>query len=598
MPYQPIRYIPCFLLFFTITICNAQIATLDSLKNELANDKERDTSRVKTLISASWELTYTNPKLGFPYVDEALSISKEKEWKKGEAMALRQKGNLYYVQADNLNALDYFQKALKVSIGIGSEDLSSTLSNNIGHIHADLKEYDKALEKYKDFLAAAEVSNNISSQIKGLSNIAIVYNDMENYEEGLPYLEKALLLAKQEANDFFQAAIINNLGLAYKGLKDYQKSLAYYREATRIAKAIDNKYILASALNSIGKVNILLESFDEAEQAGKEALKLSQEMGTVEWQADSWKVLSAVYEHQKKTAEALDAYKKHITYRDSVLNEEKKSELTRKEMQYEMEKQQATAELEIKRQQLVKNGYLTGAVLLVIFSLLGYIIYKRRRDALEKKKMADFKAKVAETELKALRSQMNPHFIFNSLNSISDFIAKNDTKQANEYLIKFSKLTRAILENSEKKWISVEEDLELMELYMQIESLRLKNKFLYTIDVDEKIDIEDTLIPPLILQPFIENSIWHGLAKKPNSGHINITMRKANDLIHCIVEDNGVGRSKSIPIQKGKSSMGVKITRNRLDIINTLEQTKGEINFLDVAEGFRVEMMIPYELQF
>ncbi|WP_158259119.1 tetratricopeptide repeat-containing sensor histidine kinase [Flagellimonas meridianipacifica] len=568
------------------------------MKNELIENTTRDTLRIKTLISTSAELTYTHPKSGLSYADEALVISQETNWKKGEALALRQKGNLYYVQADNLRALDHFQKALRLSVDLGDDELSSTLNSNIGHIHADLKEYDKALERYNAFLTFAEESNNIPNQIRGLSNIAIVYNDLENYEEGLPYLEKALKLAEQEDNDFFQAAIINNLALGYKGLKEYQKSLEYYHEAKGIAESIGNKYILTSALNSIGKVNILLGDYDAAEKAGKEALSLSQETGTIEWQADSWEVLSKVYEHQKNSVDALDAYKKHISYRDSVLNEEKKAELARKEMQFEMEKQQTAAAQEIEHQQLVKNGYLTGAILLAILGIAGYFFYKRRRDEIEKKKISDFKAKVAETELKALRSQMNPHFIFNSLNSISDLITKNDTENANEYLIKFSKLTRSILENSEKKWISVQEDQELMELYMQIESLRLKNKLSYTFQVDDDIVVEDTLIPPLILQPFIENSIWHGLAKKPEGGHINITMKKGDGLIHCVVEDNGVGRSKTLPIQDGKSSMGVKITRNRLEIINTLEETKGKIDLLDIEGGFRVEMMIPFELQF
>lgn len=598
MPNQFIRYTFYFLFFCSVAFCNAQTGVIDSLKNELSQQKKKDTIRVKTLVNLSWQLTYSDPELGFSYVDEALSLSEEINWLKGKANALNQIGNLHYIQSDYLKALDFFQQALNMATSIGESDLADKLNNNIGHIHADLKEYDKALERYKIFLARAQATKNVPDQIKGLSNIAIVYNDTEDFEEGLPYLEKALELSKQEGNDFFQAAIINNLGLAYKGLKDYEKSLAHYHEAARIAADIDSKYILASALNSIGKVNILLENYEEAQKAALKALDLSQEMGTLEWQADSWKVLSSVYEQQEKTADALDAFKKHIVYRDSVLNEEKKSELTRKEMQYEMEKQQVAAELEIERQRIVKNVYLVGAILLVILSILGYIYYKRRRDTLEKKKMADFKVKVAETELKALRSQMNPHFIFNSLNSISDFISKNDVKKADEYLIKFSKLTRAILENSEKKWVSIEEDLGLMELYMQIESLRLKNKFSYTINVDDAIDMEDTLIPPLILQPFIENSIWHGLAKKTESGHITISMRKSKELIHCIVEDNGVGRSKTQSMPSGKSSMGVKITRNRLDIINSTKQTQGEINLLDVANGFRVEMFIPFELQF
>ena len=596
MPFK--SFFLVFLFFTPPLFCYGQDSKLDSLKTELSIQTKKDSSRVKSLINASSILTHSDPQSGFEYIDEALSISKEEKWIKGEAMALRQKGNLYYVMADNLKALDFYQQALTKSTKIGDKELVSSITNNLGHIHADLKEYDKALEKYQTFLSDAEASGNISDQIKGLSNIAVVYNDSGNHKEGLPYLEKALAFAKQEGNEFFQAAIINNLALAYKGIGEYEASLTNYQEAVSIARKINNKYILTSALNSIGKVNILLRNYNKAGVSGEEALQLSKEIGAVEWQADSWKVLSTVYEHQEKTSEALDAYKKHIIFRDSVLNEEKKSELTRKRMQFEMEKQQATATLEIKRQQLVKNVYLSGAVLLAILSALGYIVYKRRRDTIEKKKVADFNAKVAETELKALRSQMNPHFIFNALNSISDFISKNDTEQANDYLIKFAKLTRAILENSEKKWISIKEDLELMQLYMQIEALRLQHKFTYAIKVDNAIDQEDTMVPPLILQPFIENSIWHGVAKKNKEGHIDITVKRKGDLIQYVIEDNGVGRSKSTPINGKKTSMGVKIIRNRLDIINTMKHTNGTMNLVDATKGYRIELTIPFEFQF
>ncbi|UJH68558.1 tetratricopeptide repeat protein [Allomuricauda sp. SCSIO 65647] len=584
--------------FLASSFCAAQEPVLDSLKSVLQTQTKKDSIRAKTLLGIAEEMTYSDPENAFPYTDEALEINKSLQWSKGEAMALRQKGNLYYVVADNLNALETYQKALQLSRKIQDKDLENTLLSNIGNIYADLKEYDKALENYNAFLSAARVSKNVPNQIRGLSNIGIVYNDLENFEEGLFYLESALKLAKQEKNQFFQAAIINNLALGYKGMGQYEESLSKYKAAAALAKELGNTYILASALNSIGKVNILLGNYGAASKAGQEALELSREIGAIEWQADSWQVLSTVYEKSDKPLEALNAYKRHIAFRDSVLNEEKRSELTRKEMLFTMEKQRAAAESELKREQLIKNGYLMGAVLLGIIAAIGYLLYKRRRDAKEAQKIADFKAKVSETELKALRSQMNPHFIFNSLNSISDFLAKNDVGQANDYLIKFAKLTRAILENSEKKWIPIAEDLNLMELYMQIESLRLRKKFTYSIDVDETIDQEDTMIPPLILQPFVENSIWHGIAKKEEGGHISIVLKKEDDMVLCVVEDNGVGRPSTVPVSLKKSSLGLKITASRLDIINKLKNTRGSLKMIDKTEGLRVELKLPLEFQF
>lgn len=588
-----------FVLSFLLSvIVFSQISTIDSLQNELDSYSKKDSIRVNLLISIAAHKNYTNPEDAFPYIEEAIDVSSAIKWNKGKVLALRQKGNLYYIMANNLAAIDAYHKALKISVSIGDKALESSLYGNLGNIHADLKEYDEALEKYELFLAISIKSDNRSNQIRALTNIAIIYNDINRSKEGIAYLDKALLLAKEEKNTFFIAAITNNLGLAYKKTKEYNKSLVYYKKAAAIAVEIQNKYVEASALNSIGRVNILLNKYKLAAESGKKALKIAQEMGAIEWQSDSWEVLSITYEHEGKAEEALMAYKKHIQFRDSVLNEEKRAALTRKEMQFKLEKQESEANSEIRRQELVKNTYLVGGILMFIASIIGYFLYKRRRDALEKKKTADFNTKVAETELKALRSQMNPHFIFNSLNSISDFMSKNDLETANEYLLKFAKLTRAILENSEKEWITLEEDLELMVLYIQIESLRLKKKLSYAIKVDDSIDVENTLLPPLILQPFIENSIWHGIAKKETNGHILIEIKKEDDIIVCIVDDDGVGRKKNYDVREEATSMGMKITKNRLDIINQIKKVKGSVEIYDKAQGVRVELKLPLELQF
>ncbi len=543
-------------------------------------------------------MTYTNPEGAFDYVEEAITIATKINWQKGMALALQQKGNLYYVMANNVQALDAYQDALKISQNFNDKMFEASLYSNLGNIYADLKENEKALEKYHVYLSMAKQLNKKPDQVRALVNIGLINIDINYIDKGISYLEEALAISKEEKNDFFITAIINNLGIAHKRKKNYKKALEYFHEASIMAIKIENKYIEASALNSIGKVNILIENYDIAGISGEKALKLAQEVDAVEWQADSWKVLSTVYEHQGNPKKALSAYKNYIQLLDSVLSEEKKVELTRKDMQFQLEKQETIANAEIKRQRIIKNNAMVGGGLLILATLIGYILYKRKRDALEQKKIADFNTKVAETELKALRSQMNPHFIFNSLNSISDYMAKHNIDIANDYLIKFSKLTRSILENSEKKWISLKDDLELTELYIQMESLRLKDKFSYDIKVDKTIAIENTLIPPLILQPFIENSIWHGIAGKESKGHIQIEIKKENEMMVCSVEDDGVGRKKRIETKPENTSMGIKITKSRLDIINQLKKTRGSVEMFDKTQGLRVELKLPLELKF
>jgi LytS/YehU family sensor histidine kinase len=294
------------------------------------------------------------------------------------------------------------------------------------------------------------------------------------------------------------------------------------------------------------------------------------------------------------------------------LGNEKKNEITRLAMQYDFDKKEAAskaeadkkqtiANAEIKRQVLVKNLIMAGAAMLIIASVLIFIFYKRKRDAEEQRKEAEYKAEVADTEMKALRAQMNPHFIFNSLNSIGDYISKHDVKTANYYLGKFAKMMRLILENSEHTQVSLADDLRALELYMQLEALRLNDKFDYEIKVDDEIDKENTMVPPLILQPFVENSIWHGIAQNEGKGKILIEIKKEDEMINYMVEDNGVGLKNGLTnsaIGNSKKSLGMKITRSRIEMMNKIKKTKGSVELFDIARGTRVEVKLPLALNF
>jgi hypothetical protein len=384
---------------------------------------------------------------------------------------------------------------------------------------------------------------------------------------------------------------------------------------------------MSVALNNIGKAYCnapdsflikhgipLSKRFEKALEFQKRSLQLAREIESVDQQVSAYQAIMKTYEAQKDFPRAYEAAKNYIHLHDSILNDEKKSEITKKEMQYEfdkketllkadLDKKEALANAEIKRQLIIKNSAMGGASVLLLAGAIIFVLYKRRRDAEEQKKESDFKAEVSETEMKALRSQMNPHFIFNSLNSIGDYISRNDNKAADNYLSKFAKVMRMILENSDQKEVSLADDLKALELYMQLESLRMNNKFTYEIQVDEAIDKETTLIPPLLLQPFVENSIWHGISKKQGTGKIVISIKKEGDMINCIVEDDGIGRNQSSQqnsesMAPEKKSLGMKITKSRIDIINKLKKSKAGVQLFDLPQGTKVELRLPLELNF
>ncbi len=211
-------------------------------------------------------------------------------------------------------------------------------------------------------------------------------------------------------------------------------------------------------------------------------------------------------------------------------------------------------------------------LLLSFLVLLSSFIAITRRRIKVIKQQADLKHKLVEVEMKALRLQMNPHFMFNTLNSINSYIIQNKTEIASEYLTTFSKLMRRILDLSKQEKVNLEKELEALKMYMELESLRLEQKFDYSIRVDHSIDENAIFIPPLTLQPFVENAIWHGLHNKIEPGNIIINITEAKgDLLQITIEDDGIGRKAAAVLKKdstGHKSYGIDITINRIKLAN------------------------------
>jgi len=205
---------------------------------------------------------------------------------------------------------------------------------------------------------------------------------------------------------------------------------------------------------------------------------------------------------------------------------------------------------------------------------------------------------------KALSQQMNPHFIFNTLNSIQYFLLNNDKLSSNKYLTKFAKLMRITLDNSQNEIIPLSKEIESLNLYVELEQLRFDNKFSFEIINNVKTDEELISIPPLIIQPFVENAIWHGIMHRSNTegGQLKIHFNIENDNLKCIVEDNGIGRKKADEFKKQTKpehiSLGTQITESRIDLINKLHKGKLKINYTDLCDdnnstGTKVEIIFP-----
>lgn len=234
------------------------------------------------------------------------------------------------------------------------------------------------------------------------------------------------------------------------------------------------------------------------------------------------------------------------------------------------------------------------------FAFIIFVIYRSRREADVKKQETELRLSKAEGELKALRAQINPHFIFNCLNSIHHFIQSQEPKQASMYLIKFSKLIRYVLESSTKNWVTLEEELEANRLYLELEQLRVNQAFRFDFEVEEGILPSQTYIPPMLIQPFLENAVWHGLSQE---GEIRLNFHKnGGAALSCQITDEGVGRIEKPDYDLSKfvkkSSLGINLMTDRFSNLRELRGLEAEFEIQELEGGGRkVVLKIPFEVE-
>jgi LytS/YehU family sensor histidine kinase len=326
-------------------------------------------------------------------------------------------------------------------------------------------------------------------------------------------------------------------------------------------------------------------------------------------EAKDWYNLSWLYKDISDMFVDLDNYQK--AYKNFVLHKQFSDSLEMKKFNtglanaraiYETEKQEKELELlsyRLKQQRYFMYGSIGLAVLVI---LVGFLFIRQSRMN-SQRKISEMNHKISEITQKNLRQQMNPHFIFNTLNSIQYYMYQHDKISTNNYLTNFSSLIRKTLENSQHTSIPIKDEIDALELYLQLESVRFKDKFDYNINIDDDIDTLLYKIPTMLIQPYVENAICHGLNNRNDKGFLNIDLKLLDDSIECTIEDNGIGREAALEIKKQKNgnhnSLGTKITESRLNLVNALYGKNMKIDYTDLKDengqpsGTKVVIHIP-----
>jgi tetratricopeptide (TPR) repeat protein len=624
-----------------IVVCAQEPAKKPSYSKLKSESAQAETM---TLLNEAHALKNTSPKRALELVKEALAISILQQDVVAEARCYNLLGEInmnfqeWKLAKENFSlALEKLagRKAMSSAEGIvalqGLARVNLKLGDFAGALH-HLEEIRKSradafvmIETELDVSEAYYQMGNYTEAMNALDRIGRFRKALDRSLEGRVENQKAKILARTDQVDesyknflSSQSKLRSSRGAeARKQDEEIRTAKEEITGALQEQKRYDEKITL---LNSSIDFNIDVEnlgevSTDKAELGRtllakgetssairelQEAALIADTIGDPHRQASAYLSLAELYQNHSRPFEALDTYRKYsqaVSRSESrnvqILTE--KSELIKTQRDIEelskyitvSKQEEQLAQAMVVRQKLVIYG------LILIIVIIGVTSYFIHRNAVASKTANQLLA------LKSLRSQMNPHFIFNALNSVNHFVSRNDERTANKFLSEFSRLMRLVLEHSQEDFISLQKEEEIISLYLKLEHYRFRDKFDYEILIDEAINKEAVEIPPMLIQPYIENAVWHGLRYRETRGFLSVKINLRSHEVCVEISDNGIGRRKSAELktenQKKHQSTGLKNIRERLSIINNVYRRNYQVEIDDLPgdSGTRVTLFVP-----
>lgn len=504
-------------------------------------------------------------------------------------------GVIFSQEGNYFESLDNYQKGLQLYLKINHKSGISKSYNNIGVVYKSRGKTIKALEYFKKSFKIQEEIGEQTMPVT-LTNIGVIYFENHKLPEAYSYYSKAEKLFKTIENKRGLALLQNYWGDYYSKTKSKDKAEAYYTKALNLYQSIQNKFGASLAMYNLGTLYFEQKKLAQALLVATQSLNYAKEIGILDQIYHSEKLISDIYFAQNQPALSLEHYKNYSIARDSLNTLESTQKFDRAEMDFEYQKKETLFKEKNKREHLLLVFSIIGFLLLI-----GLILVLINRHQV--KKRLTLQKEVAEYEQKALHLQMNPHFVFNCLGSISSFIVQNGTDSALKYLSKFSKLMRLTLEYSKDALIPIDKEIESLQNYLELEQLRFHDKFNFKIQSSDSVEFNMGL-PPLLIQPFVENAILHGLVPKDGNGLIIIDFDVQNDQLVCTIWDDGIGITKSAAIKensmKAHKSMALEITKKRLEIMEATISKSAQIEIKELEEnntvvGTKVTLRLPIE---
>lgn len=561
----------------------------------VANKIEHKKDKANILVNIA--LIYANKgnyDTAMAYYLKASEIYKKINDDRGLASVYNNTGLLYANKGQNDKAIAYYQKAIKIYEKNKEKETLATIYINIGRVFMGDSNYNKALANYDKAIVILKKTNNLNSLGIAYLNVAITYMGKEELEKAIKYNEEAFEIFKKIGNSYMLSHVYNNFSYIFTQNGDFKKSIEYNLLSLPITEKLGDKLGMSYKLVSIASDYNSLKQYNTSITYATNSLVLAKELGALKEQMDAYEQLTYAYTGKNNYKKALENKILQTRLKDSLFNIEKTEKINEIQTKYETEKK----DLEIANNALTidnlekeaqRNKILMWASVLVVgLGILALVLFYSNRLNQEKYKAELFNQKL-------LRSQMNPHFIFNTLTSIQSYMFEKDTLKAAMYLSSFSKLTRSILEGSRHDFVSLQEDFETNENYLKIQQMRYDSLFEYSISIDENIDPDHVQIAPMLIQPFLENSVKHGFKDIDYKGHLEIVYKKIDNKIQISIQDNGKGVTDNK--EHAHKSHALSITKERLRILN--KKSKKNITFKvehPANKGFKVVFNVPLKV--
>lgn len=507
------------------------------------------------------------------------------------------KGKAFFEVGDYPMAYRLFESACGVFSATNDPVRTADCHNEIGWVHYVQEQYALAERRWRTMLAISRSIEDRRLEAIALRRVGLACLYLYDPDDiGLAYYDSALHTSRLLGDPYELAGIHSNIG-------KHMDSAIYY------AKLSGDQARLYSIMHTAGTSLLHKGDASGAVELCEQALSFAVSVKNPMLERDAAQCLCSAYGMMHRWKEAFRAQERWRGINDRIISSRAKDEMAMRAVGREFEvRAHEDSIVHLAELAKLENARMTeglradrnqsrmvaigagGALLLGVGLLFLSVDRKRRRERHERD--------TARLQNQVLRTQMNPHFIFNALNSINNYVQENERDLASSFLSRFARLMRLVLESSRHDEVSLAEDLEALRLYMELEQARMNGKFDFSIDIDPAIDQTETVVPPLVMQPFVENAIWHGISRKEGKGHIKLIVRQGLNRLSMIVEDDGVGRGASSmhPAPDGappKSSLGTTIARDRLALFGRQRSGEAGFNFIDLDQGTRIEIVLP-----